>query len=82
MLFFSKLIVNISVKIISFMKKIIMFCFKTILYPINILYKCMNAILIKPIIKIFTKFYFSLAKIAKKPYNTKYKDKKQEILKN
>lgn len=82
MLFFSKIIINISVKIILFIKKIVLFCLKIITYPVNLVYKFIKTILIKPIIKIFTKFYNTLAKFKKKFYNSKRKDKKQEILQN
>lgn len=82
MLFFSKIIINISVKIILFIKKIVLFGLKIIAYPINLVYKFINIILIKPIIKISTNFYNSLAKFKKKFYNSKRKDKKQEILQN
>ncbi len=78
MLFFSKFIVNISVKIISFVKKIISVIYKIVSYPISILYK----IIIKPLFLIFTKAFNNIAKFAKKIYNFKSKDKKNEILQN
>ena len=78
MLFLSKFVVNISVKIISFIKKIIYIIYKVISYPVSILYK----IIIKPLIQIFTKTYNSIAKFVTKNYNLKSKGKKKEILQN
>ena len=78
MLFFSKFIVNISVKIISFVKKIISVIYKIVSYPISILYK----IIIKPLFLIFTKAFNNIAKFVKKNYKLKSKGKKNEILQN
>ena len=76
MLFLSKIIINISVKLISIVKSFTCFCFRIIMFPINLIYKFMNVILIKPIIKLSTNFYKTLAKFKKKFYNTKKKNKK------
>ncbi len=78
MLFFSKIIINISVKIISFFKKIFSYIFKVIEYPIKLIY----SLLIIPIIHIFTKFYKTFAKFVKTCYNNKGKNKKGKILQN
>ncbi len=69
MLFFSKFIVNISVKIILFMKKIALVIFKVLSYPISILYK----FIIKPVIHFFTIIVKNIAKFTKKIYNLKEK---------
>lgn len=82
MLFFSKIIINISVKVIVFVKKIAVFIFKIIAYPIERIYKILKIILIEPSVEIFIKFYNFLAKFSKKPYNNKKKNKNNEILQN
>lgn len=82
MLFFSKLFIMISVKIISFIKKIISTIFKIMSYPINILYRFTNNILIKPIYNCSTKFNKLFAKFKKDFYNNVEKDKKRKMLKN
>lgn len=55
MLFFSKIIINVSVRIISFIKKIISYILKIISYPLNILRKIIYSIIIRPIKQISTK---------------------------
>ena len=47
MLFFSKIVVKVSVKIISVVKTGVIFVLKIILYPIKILYKLIKIILIR-----------------------------------
>ncbi len=56
MLFFSKIVIKISVKIIETIKSIIMFIFKIISYPLNILYKLIKIILIRTNNENFYKF--------------------------
>ena len=56
MLFFSKTIINISVKILKFIKRIFLKTYQIILYPVKIIYKFINSILIKPIQHIYIKF--------------------------
>lgn len=75
MLFFSKFVVNISVKIISILKNIILFIYKGIAYPIKIIYKFTKHILINPIIRIGTKFNKTVVENVKKVYNIKRKPK-------
>lgn len=82
MLFLSKTIVNISVKVISAIKNIILTISKIILYPIKLIYKFIKRIFIKPIIKISTKANKFLAKNIKKVYNSKKTTKNSEILQN
>lgn len=73
MLFFSNIIINISVKIISFIKKIFSYIFKILEYPIRLIYR----LLILPIIHIFTKIFKTFVKIS---YNIKNNHKKGKIL--
>lgn len=56
MLFFSKIIIRISVKIIEAIKRIAMFLFKIISYPIKIVYKLFKVILIRANCQNFYKF--------------------------
>ena len=56
MLFFSKIIIKISVKVIAVIKSIIMFVFKIISYPLNIVYKLIKIMLIRPNNENFYKF--------------------------
>lgn len=56
MLFFSKIVIKVSVKVISIAKNTIIFIFKIISYPIKILYKLIKAILIRTNNQIFYKF--------------------------
>ena len=79
MLFFSKTIMSLSVKIISVIKGIIIFVIKIISYPLNIIYKFFYIFIIMPVtksIKIMTKFFKSISKNTKKP------NKNEEILQN
>ena len=50
MLFFSKYIIKISVKIIAIFKKILSFLFKIFYYPINKIYTVIKLLLIRPIL--------------------------------
>lgn len=47
MLFFSKFIIRISVKVIEVIKSIVMFVFRIISYPIKVVYKLFKVILIR-----------------------------------
>ena len=64
-LFFSKYIINISVKIIKFAKSVIIKLFKIILYPIRFMINAIKGLIIKPINKIYKiiiKFFKKLLK--------------------
>lgn len=82
MLFCSKIVINISVKIVLSTKKIISSVLKVILLPINIIYKFVKRLLGKKMQEKFTKFANSIAKFKKKKYNKDIESKKQEILHN
>lgn len=79
MLFFSKIIINVSVKVISIFKKIVSFIIKILSYPVNIIYSFLEFIIIKPIIHFSTKFKNILKKSINKQKNT---NKNNEILQN
>ena len=55
MLFFSRYIIKVSVKIVDFLKKISSFLFKIFYYPINKICTIINLILIKPIKNVISK---------------------------
>ncbi len=82
MLFLSKTIINISVKIISFFKALFLNIIKIISYPIKIVLGLINKILYKPLQQISTIIYKSLANFVKKHYNIKHKNKNSKILQN
>ena len=65
MLFFSKIIVNVSVKTISVIKKVLLYILKTISYPFNIIGNIFYKFLIKPVIQIFTRIKEICIKILK-----------------
>lgn len=78
MLFFSKYIIKISVKIIAIFKKILSFLFKIFYFPINKIFAVIKLLLIKPIIFVVKqiKNEFPKLKILRK------NSKKSEFLNN
>ena len=71
MLFFSKIVINVSVAIIDFVKKCILFIIKIVSYPAKIIYNFIRKIIINPIMKIITKFNKMVVENTKKVYNSK-----------
>ena len=76
MLFFSKMIIKISVKIINFFKKIISFVWNILSYPLNIVYNFAKKIIVKPITYIIK----SIKDLFSKIKSTKKDAKNSEIL--
>ncbi len=56
MLFFSKIIIKVSVMIINIIKKVYIFIFRIIAYPINIIYKLIKNLIIRNICKNIYKY--------------------------
>ena len=80
MLFFSKIIVNFSVKAIISIKKFLTYLIKIISYPMNIIFKLLKMIIIKPMIQIYTKIKSFIRKNTSKLQNLKETNKKIENL--
>lgn len=74
MIFFSKAIVKISVKVITFFKNILYKIFKIIIYPVQIILKVINKA-IDAFCKIFNNVENSLKKQVKAKNNRKVKNK-------
>lgn len=81
MLFFSKIIVKISVKIIVFIKEVIYKIFKTLIYPIQILLKFVKRILIIPSKFVYKKL-LNTKNVLKNHAKLKIKSKNNKKLQN
>lgn len=62
MLFFSRIIINISVKLLLFIKSIFMHVFRILVYPFKLIYN----LFIKPFVKLYAKFRIFSEKMLKK----------------
>jgi len=82
MLFFSRFVVNISVTIIEFIKKCILFIIKAISYPVKMIYNIIRKIIINPVIKIMTKFNKMVVESIKRVYNNKKRTKIKKTIQN
>lgn len=76
MLFFSKTVVKISVKIITFLKEILCRIFRVILYPFKIIFNTLKRIFIG-IYKFIKKTTNNFKKVQNKVKNSKKLEKKE-----